>query len=143
MNDNGSFLSVSNGWKPVFPLSETKTIGTRKGIMVLKMESTIFSICTYKRHTTFREEKDMAIESKTSRIDIRVVPVDKRMLEQAASIKRVSVSQYILSVALEAAKMDIRSEEAIALSDESRDAVLRLLDNPPEPNAALKSLFKQ
>ena len=107
------------------------------------MESTISSICTYNRHTLFREDKDMAIESKTSRIDIRVVPVDKRMLEQAASIKRVSVSQYILSVALEAAKMDIRSEETITLSDESRDAVLRLLDNPPEPNAALKSLFKQ
>ncbi len=126
-----------------FSLNETKTIGARKGIGRLKMESTISSICTYNRHTTFGEERDMAIESKTSRIDIRVVPVDKRMLEQAASIKRVSVSQYILSAALEAAKMDIRSEETTTLSDESRDVVLRLLDNPPEPNAALKSLFKQ
>lgn len=84
----------------------------------------------------------MAIQSKTSRIDIRLMPNDKEMLEAAASLKRVNVSAYILSVALEAARMDIEREETIILSNEKRDTLLRMLENPPEPTDALRELFK-
>ena len=42
----------------------------------------------------------------------------------------------------DAARMDIEEEERIVLSTEARDALLSLLDNPPEPNDALKRLFQ-
>ena len=94
----------------------------------------------YGRQTHKIKEFDMAV--KTSRIDIRLLPGDKSTIEAAASIKRVSVSTYILSAAIEAAKTDIEREERITLNDTSRDALLHLLDNPPEPSEALKKLFQ-
>ena len=83
----------------------------------------------------------MAVQTKTSRIDIRLMPQDKSAIETAASLKRVSVSTYILSAAIEAARMDIEKEETLVLADEGRDTLLSLLENPPEPNDALRGLF--
>lgn len=84
----------------------------------------------------------MAIQNKTSRIDIRLIPNDKSVIETAASIKRMSVSAYILSAAVAQAKMDIEREETVLLCDEERDTLLSLIENPPEPNEALRRLFK-
>ena len=84
----------------------------------------------------------MAIQTKNERIDIRLIPSDKEMLETAASIKRVSLSAYILSAAIEMAKMDIEREETLVLSAKQRDTLMSLLDNPPEPNEALRRLFE-
>lgn len=83
----------------------------------------------------------MTAKTKTGRIDIRLMPEDKTTLETAASIKRVSLSNYILSAAIEAARNDIESEETVSLNDEARDTLLKLLENPPEPTDALKRLF--
>ena len=83
----------------------------------------------------------MAVQTKTSRIDIRLMPQDKSTIETAASLKRVSVSTYILSAAVEAARRDIKREETLVLADEGRDTLLSLLENPPEPNDALRGLF--
>ena len=85
----------------------------------------------------------MAVQTKISRIDIRINPEDKEMLEMAAALKRVSLSSFILSAAIEIAKMDIEREETIVLSNKQRDEIMALLDNPPEPNEALKNLFKK
>ena len=60
----------------------------------------------------------MAVQTKTSRIDIRLMPQDKSAIETAASLKRVSVSAYILSAAIEAARMDIEKEETLVLADQ-------------------------
>ena len=84
----------------------------------------------------------MAIQVKNSRIDIRLDPKDKETLEYAASLKRISLSSYILSAAIEVARMDIEKEEAIILSNQQRDELLKLLDNPPEPTEALRRLFQ-
>ena len=84
----------------------------------------------------------MAIQTKNSRIDIRLEPGDKELLESAAALKRISLSSYILSVAIETAKMDLQEEESIYLNNKQRDILLSLLDNPIEPNSSLKELFK-
>lgn len=83
----------------------------------------------------------MATQAKTSRIGIRLMPQDKNTIETAASLKRVSVSTYILSAAIQAARMDIEREETLVLADEGRDTLLSLLENPPEPTDALRGLF--
>lgn len=85
----------------------------------------------------------MAVQTKNSRVDIRLNPEDKKTLEHAASLKRISLSSYILSAAIQLAKLDIEKEEAIVLSNKERDLVLSLLDNPPEPNEALRALFNK
>ena len=84
----------------------------------------------------------MAIQTKSSRIDIRLLPHEKETLETAAMLKRVSLSAYILASAIQAARMDIEREETLLLNDEERDTLLSLLENPPEAPEALRRLFR-
>lgn len=84
----------------------------------------------------------MAVLAKTNRIDIRLSDEDKKLIEKAASCSRQSVSSYIISVIIKQAELDLKEYETITLSNQDRDYVLSLLDNPGEPNEALKSLFR-
>lgn len=84
----------------------------------------------------------MAVPAKSGRIDLRTDADQKTLLERAAEINHVSLSSYILSSSLKQAQIDLAENEVVYLSDKERAFVMNLLDNPPEPNDALKDLFK-
>lgn len=84
----------------------------------------------------------MAAIAKNNRINIRVSDDDKEMLELAARYSKQSLSSYIVDIVLKQAELDIKKNETITLNNEQRDLFLKILDNPPPPNEALKSLFK-
>ena len=84
----------------------------------------------------------MAVAVKDSRVDFRVSDVQKSLLERAAEIKHLSLSSYILSSSIKQAELDIAENEMLILSNKDRDLVMSALENPPEPNEALKGMFK-
>lgn len=84
----------------------------------------------------------MAAIAKNNRINIRVSDDDKEILELAARYSKQSLSSYIVDIVLKQAELDIKKNETITLNNEQRDLFLKILDNPPPPNEALKSLFK-
>ena len=84
----------------------------------------------------------MAVAVKDSRVDLRVLDVQKSLLERAAEIKHLSLSSYILSSSIKQAELDIAENEMLILSNRDRDLVMSALENPPEPNEALKGMFK-
>ena len=84
----------------------------------------------------------MAGAVKDSRVDFRVSDVQKSLLERAAEIKHLSLSSYILSSSIKQAELDIAENEMLILSNRDRDLVMSALENPPEPNEALKGMFK-
>lgn len=84
----------------------------------------------------------MAAAVKDSRVDFRVSDVQKSLLERAAEIKHLSLSSYILSSSIKQAELDIAENEMLILSNRDRDLVMSALENPPEPNEALKGMFK-
>ena len=84
----------------------------------------------------------MAVAVKDSRVDFRVSDVQKSLLERAAEIKHLSLSSYILSSSIKQAELDIAENEMLILSNKDRDLVMSALENPPEPNGALKGMFK-
>ena len=84
----------------------------------------------------------MAVSLKNNRIDLRVDDQNKETLEKAAQIKNLSLTAYITSVCLNQAQLDIRENETLHLYGKDRDLVYELLENTPEPNEALKGLFK-
>lgn len=84
----------------------------------------------------------MAVAVKDSRVDFRVSDVQKTLLERAAEIKHLSLSSYILSSSIKQAELDIAENEMLILSNRDRDLVMSALENPPEPNEALKGMFK-
>lgn len=82
-------------------------------------------------------------KAKQSRVDLRVSPEQKELLERAASLRGLSLSSYLLSNGIEAAIKDIESHEKLVLSDNDRDLFLSLMENPPEANQALKSAMRR
>lgn len=74
---------------------------------------------------------------KTSRIEIRVSSEEKKILEQAASIKGLGLSAYILSLTLASAREDLASYQKQTLSTKDWDIFVAALENPDEPNTAL------
>ena len=84
----------------------------------------------------------MAVAVKDSRVDFRVSDVQKSLLERAAEIKHLSLSSYILSSSIKQAELDRAENEMLILSNRDRDLVMSALENPPEPNEALKGMFK-
>ncbi|MBE6135266.1 MAG: DUF1778 domain-containing protein [Erysipelotrichaceae bacterium] len=88
------------------------------------------------------EVRTMAV-AKMNRIDLRISQTDKETLELAAASKRISLSSYILSVAIERATDDLEKERKLTLSQDGWNQIMDLLDNPPKANQALKDLMKQ
>ena len=84
----------------------------------------------------------MAAALKNERIDFRVSLDQKSLLEKAAEIKNVSLSSYIISSSLRQAQIDLAENETLVLSNRDRDSIMEALENPPEPNDALKELFR-
>ena len=84
----------------------------------------------------------MAATVKTNRIDLRISNEDKAILEQAADLKNVSLSNYILSIIMKQAELDIIENEQISLSKKDFDYFLDLIENPVEETPALKRLQK-
>lgn len=76
---------------------------------------------------------------KDSRIDLRVTKEQKALLEEAASVKGVSLSAYTLLHLLPLAQQDIEDRERLILSNRDRDLFLSALKNPPELKGKLKS----
>ena len=84
----------------------------------------------------------MAVAIKDVRIDLRASANQKTLLEQAAELKHVSLSSYVLASSLKQAQLDLAENETLLLSNRDRDLVMSILENPPEPHEALKGLFK-
>ena len=84
----------------------------------------------------------MAVAVKDSRVDFRVSDIQKALLERAAEIKHLSLSSYILSSSIKQAELDIAENEMLILSNRDRDLVMSAVENPPEPNEALRGMFK-
>ena len=84
----------------------------------------------------------MAVAVKSQRIDFRANAKQKSILEKAAGLKNLTLSSYILTSSLRQAQLDLAENDTLLLSDKSRNLVMSALENPPKPNAALKSLFR-
>ena len=84
----------------------------------------------------------MSIEVKTARIDLRVKKKKKALLEQVCEEQKVSLSNYIMSIVLKQAALDMEANKKVDLNKKQWDFVMDLLDNPPEPTESLKDLFR-
>ena len=110
--------------------------------MHILMICTIFTkycacICVYNIQEIIND-----CNKKNTRITLRANLRQKTPLEQAAELKQVSLSSYILASSLKHALLDLAENETLLLSNHDRDLIMRVLENPPEPNEALKGLFE-
>ncbi|AUI65972.1 MULTISPECIES: DUF1778 domain-containing protein [Glaesserella] len=74
----------------------------------------------------------------TARID---VATQELLLNAAALVGISSLNSFVLNAAIEKANAILREEKMTQFNDEDTRLLLHYLDNPPEPNAHLRSLF--
>jgi uncharacterized protein (DUF1778 family) len=79
-----------------------------------------------------------AAVSDNSRVALRVRSSDKAVLLRAAAIEQTDLTNFILRTVLREARQVIEEHEKVNLSPRDSLRVLKLLENPPAPNAKLR-----
>jgi len=85
----------------------------------------------------------MALALRTERTEARLLPEQKKRIERAARIKGLSLSDFIVQHADEAAIKTIESHTAWVLDEKDMEFFVRTLLDPPEPNAKMKAAAKR
>jgi uncharacterized protein (DUF1778 family) len=79
-----------------------------------------------------------SVRTKTTRLEARVSPEARDTLARAAEIQGRSLSDFVVSAALDAAHRVIAETDVIRLSREATAALAAALIDPPAPNKALR-----
>lgn len=77
-------------------------------------------------------------DTRSERVQARINPDTKRLLERAASLRGMSLSEFMVSSAYDAATRTVKDHQVVSLSARDSEAFAQALLNPPAPNAALK-----
>jgi uncharacterized protein (DUF1778 family) len=78
-----------------------------------------------------------------ARFDMRLSSAHKELLEQAAAASGQDLTSFALEACLERAESVLHRHQVTTLTRRDMKAFLKLLDNPPAPNAALKAAFRR
>ncbi len=74
----------------------------------------------------------------TERLEARVAPEQKALFQRAASLRGVSLTDFILDTLSQASVRTVQEHEFIQMAAEESKAFVTALMNPPEPNTALR-----
>jgi uncharacterized protein (DUF1778 family) len=85
----------------------------------------------------------MALALRTERTEARLLPEQKRRIERAASLKGLSLSDFIVQYADEAAIKTIQMHTSWTLGDRDSELFVQALLNPPEPSPRMKAAVKR
>jgi uncharacterized protein (DUF1778 family) len=80
---------------------------------------------------------------RTERTEARLLPEQKMRIERAASIKGLSLSDFMVQNADEAAIRTIQQHTSWTLADGDRDLLLKTLIDPPKPGRRLKAAARR
>lgn len=85
----------------------------------------------------------MARIARSSRLDLRVAPDEKDLIDRAAALAGSNTTDFVRSTILAAAREAVRNHEVIKLTAEGSRAFVEALLNPPEPNEHLRALARE
>ena len=77
----------------------------------------------------------------TARVEFRLPPDSKDLIEQAAQLLGLTLTEFASSRLVSLAKQTIQEHNITKLTNRDRDIFLAMLDTDEEPNAALKAAF--
>jgi uncharacterized protein (DUF1778 family) len=86
---------------------------------------------------------NLELEAKSERIDIRTTPTVKRTLQEAASAKNKTVTEFMLDVALTVAAELLAEQRLFLLDDNQWAAFVAALDAPSKPRPRLQALLRE
>lgn len=85
----------------------------------------------------------MATAVKKERIDLRLTNDDKALIENAAALSNLTISQFMLASASQRAEEVIEEHRRLTLNEKSWSLVMEAISNPPAPNTRLKNAARR
>lgn len=79
--------------------------------------------------------------NESTRINLRTSAEAKALIERAAALMGTTVSSFMLQNAYEAARRIVTENNTLLMTERDFDAFTASIENPPEPNAALRELM--
>lgn len=76
---------------------------------------------------------------KLSRLEARITPQQKQLIERAAAIRGTSVTEFVVASAAESATRLLQEFDSLELRDAARDCFIEAVLNPPAPNDAARA----
>jgi uncharacterized protein (DUF1778 family) len=83
-----------------------------------------------------------AVVDDNKRMNLRLRPEQKATLMRAAALRHTDLTDFVLQPALREATAVIEESERIVLPERDSLRVLKLLENPPVPNARLRAAIR-
>ncbi len=71
------------------------------------------------------------------RLSLRIAAEDKSILMRAAALEHTHLTDFVISKVVSAARQVIEQQERLELTERDSLHVLKLLEEPPAPNARL------
>ncbi len=81
--------------------------------------------------------------SQAARLNFRLPPEIKERIENAALVSGITVTDFAITALANTAQEVLEKHHTRVLSDRDRDIFLAMLEEPPEPSAALKKAVKE
>jgi uncharacterized protein (DUF1778 family) len=85
----------------------------------------------------------MALALRTERTEARLLPEQKKRIERAARLKGLSLSDFMVQHADEAARKTIQEHTSWVLGDRDRDVFVQALLNSPKPSSRMKQAVRR
>ena len=82
-------------------------------------------------------------ETKIERLQARLTPDQKALIQQAAELEGRSLTDFVVSAAATTAKKVIEDTNILRLSMSDQQAFAEALSNPPKATGALERAFKR
>jgi uncharacterized protein (DUF1778 family) len=76
---------------------------------------------------------------KEERLEARITPAQKRLIERAAALRGTSVTEFVVASTQEAATNTIKDFDILHLRDQAREVFINAVLNPPAPNDAARA----
>ena len=80
-------------------------------------------------------------ESRSERVDLRMTPAAKRTLQQAASVRNKTLTEFLLDIGLNAAFDTLADRRVFQLDAKRWDSFMAALAKPPKDNPRLRKLL--
>ena len=76
---------------------------------------------------------------KSERLEARVSAELKRLFQEAANLRGITMTDFVIRSAQEAAERAIQEQEIMRLSEQDRHVFVGALLNPPDPSPRLRA----
>ncbi len=133
---------------PRHPDREDDGKGNTTFAHALKWGEQIMAATTHKaipraRAARVRSNTTILDARREERLSIRTSAEQKELLKRAALSRGTDLSAFVLQASLEQARQAVVEESVVVFSSKGYEALCRVMDEPVEPNAALRSPHPQ